>query len=360
MSKIGIYGAGQYGRAFKRVMDQAGMGPSIFVDDNLAGNEFEGLPVVSVKDVEAETFLYVSVSPMRNTSRLEIKDRLLKLGINQVFDFFESIRAFPKALKEYASYQHLWMRSDISKTLDEKGLGKLRSLLSDVKSEKVLDAIISFRQTLSAESYLDPDNQTEYFPEDVPLFNNEDSIRFVDCGAYIGDTLQSLFDYGDKHHMNISSAISFEPDSNNLEHLLRVQETLGNDRNIPLLTYPCGVWSGNNILSFKEEGSSSSAILFDSTEDALHRVPVVSLDKTIRGLKPNYIKMDIEGAELEALKGGSSIIRKYKPRLAICVYHKPADLWDIPLFISELVPDYKMYLRVHEHMGLSTVLYCVP
>ncbi|HPE80842.1 MAG TPA: hypothetical protein PKZ35_12640 [Gammaproteobacteria bacterium] len=49
-----------------------------------------------------------------------------------------------------------------------------------------------------------------------------------------------------------------------------------------------------------------------------------------------------------------------QPLLAICVYHKPEDLWELPLLISEINPNYDMHLRVHSHMGLSTVLYCVP
>jgi hypothetical protein len=71
--------------------------------------------------------------------------------------------------------------------------------------------------------------------------------------------------------------------------------------------------------------------------------------------------MDIEGAEIEALCGAKECIRAYAPILTICVYHRPSDLWEIPLLIEEILPDgYDMYLRVHEHMGLSSVLYCLP
>ena len=66
------------------------------------------------------------------------------------------------------------------------------------------------------------------------------------------------------------------------------------------------------------------------------------------------------GAELAALEGAKSLIQTQQPVLAICVYHKPKDLWELPQFIDQLQPNYDMYLRVHEHLGLSTVLYCIP
>ena len=72
-----------------------------------------------------------------------------------------------------------------------------------------------------------------------------------------------------------------------------------------------------------------------------------------------FIKMDIEGAELEALKGSSKIIKKYMPKLAISLYHKKDDILEIPLYIKELVPEYKLYIRHYSNAGVETVLYAV-
>jgi hypothetical protein len=71
-----------------------------------------------------------------------------------------------------------------------------------------------------------------------------------------------------------------------------------------------------------------------------------------------YIKLDIEGAELEALKGMKKIIATCKPKLAICIYHKPTDLWTIPLFIRSLNPSYKLYIRQHDRVH-ETVCYAL-
>jgi hypothetical protein len=70
--------------------------------------------------------------------------------------------------------------------------------------------------------------------------------------------------------------------------------------------------------------------------------------------------MDIEGSELEALKGAKGILTKYKPKLAICLYHKTNDFVEIPLFLKEIVPDYKLHVRHHACGYLDTVLYAIP
>jgi len=69
--------------------------------------------------------------------------------------------------------------------------------------------------------------------------------------------------------------------------------------------------------------------------------------------------MDVEGTELEVLKGSEATIKRYRPKLAISVYHKPMDYIDIPLYIKSLVPEYKMYLRHYTSFDGDTVLYAV-
>jgi hypothetical protein len=71
--------------------------------------------------------------------------------------------------------------------------------------------------------------------------------------------------------------------------------------------------------------------------------------------------MDIEGSEIDALNGSIGIIKRDKPRLAICVYHKLTDLWKIPLLINNILPEYHLYLRHHNGISYAceTVLYAI-
>lgn len=70
--------------------------------------------------------------------------------------------------------------------------------------------------------------------------------------------------------------------------------------------------------------------------------------------------MDVEGAELIALKGAEQTIKKYKPKLAISIYHKPNDLWEIPLLIKSWVPEYKIYIRHYNVVSSETIMYAIP
>lgn len=73
--------------------------------------------------------------------------------------------------------------------------------------------------------------------------------------------------------------------------------------------------------------------------------------------KIDFIKLDIEGSELETLKGATKTLKKHKPELAICVYHKKSDLWDIPKFLKDVLPEYELYLDHFTIMAWETVLF---
>ena len=86
---------------------------------------------------------------------------------------------------------------------------------------------------------------------------------------------------------------------------------------------------------------------------------MVPLDDVLKNKKVTFVKMDIEGAEPQALRGAENIIRTQKPRLAICIYHDLKHLWEIPFYIKNLVPEYKIYLRHHTNLEYETVCYAI-
>jgi hypothetical protein len=89
------------------------------------------------------------------------------------------------------------------------------------------------------------------------------------------------------------------------------------------------------------------------------RIETDSVDHVCEGEKVTFIKMDIEGAELEALKGARNTICRHRPKLAICVYHRQEDLVTIPQYILSLHEDYRLYLRHYGDFCTETVLYAV-
>ena len=70
--------------------------------------------------------------------------------------------------------------------------------------------------------------------------------------------------------------------------------------------------------------------------------------------------MDIEGAEIDAIKGGIHTIKNCKPMLMISLYHKPEDLIEIPLLLNEICKEYNFFIRYHAYNGFDIVLYAFP
>lgn len=365
MSAIGIYGAGGYGKAFLRAMRDQGVEPGFFVDQFCSSGKVAGLPVYRVSEVPdraARIHVSVALVPLASDSSTDILGNLRRSGFSNVVSFEESLRTYPGIVPGIFDLQYLWMRSTPEGMLDENKLAKVAARLFDDTSRKLLEQLIAFRRTPSGTTYVPPDGQLEYFPGDIELFEGLDSVRFVDCGAYVGDTIAELSAHLLERELQLEYAISFEPDPTNYRKL--TEELKRQRPNHPRARFfACcqGVWSENRRLNFNADNTSSSNVVAsDSAGAEASSIQVVSLDDMFGAASPNFIKMDIEGAEKQAILGAQKLIREANPVLAICVYHKPEDLWDLPLLIAEINPSYRMYLRVHSHMGLSTVLYCVP
>lgn len=86
---------------------------------------------------------------------------------------------------------------------------------------------------------------------------------------------------------------------------------------------------------------------------------MVSIDEILMGKQVTFIKLDVEGSEMAALEGASESIRRWKPKLAVSVYHKPEDLWTLASYIIELNPNYNLYLRHYTTCNYETVLYAI-
>jgi FkbM family methyltransferase len=117
------------------------------------------------------------------------------------------------------------------------------------------------------------------------------------------------------------------------------------------------LWSCDTELSFNnEKGRAASAI----SSERHGTVKGVSLDNLIPAdERVTFIKLDVEGAELEALKGSENLIIRSHPKIAVCIYHKPDDYYKIQEYINSIVPDYKFFIRHYHYTAMETVLYCV-
>lgn len=176
---------------------------------------------------------------------------------------------------------------------------------------------------------------------------------YVDCGAYDGDTIHSFVGFCDKYER----IVAFEPDeSNYLKLCARLEaESIRNTEPIK-----AGVYYRNGEVCFNSKSQDITArYIIDSIEG--ESIDVRSID-SLHIDTVSLIKMDIEGSELDALRGARETIKKAKPMIAVCVYHKSDDLITIPQYICDLLGGgtCKFYLRYHGNSLTELVLYAVP
>lgn len=180
------------------------------------------------------------------------------------------------------------------------------------------------------------------------MFSPKKDEVFVNAGAFQGET---DFEFSKWTNGSYKKIFAFEPMASNVE-ICKKHYAENNIKNVDLFSK--GTWSENTQISFSE-GASQGQIDVNGT----NAIETIKIDDAVAGYdgKITFIKMDIEGAELEALRGASETIWKDRPRMAICIYHKPEDLYEIPGYLLSLVPEYRFKVRQYTSMNWETVLY---
>jgi len=184
----------------------------------------------------------------------------------------------------------------------------------------------------------------QYF--DKTIVNLSDHEVFLDCGAYTGDTYDSFVN----HVHDYEKYYAFEPDERLLDVL---KKKLKYDKKMVLIDK--AVYDCSCIVPFSIEEACGIV----KENDKKRGVQAISIDDVVKE-DITFIKMDLEGCEFKALHGAERSIKKSKPILAICVYHKREDLITIPQYIKQLNSEYRLYLRAHFPYVSETVLYAIP
>jgi FkbM family methyltransferase len=232
--------------------------------------------------------------------------------------------------------------------LNENNISLAISLLEDEQSKKTLRGILKYCETLdlSEISSIYDNRYNQYFDEDLIKLN--DNEVFVDGGCLdFGTSFQFL-----QKVSSYKKIYAFEPDSQNFQRIEEATRVLDSNK---VKIFNKGIYSEKKIVRFDSLGSFGSRI----TDSGFGRIETDCLDNLIE--EASFIKFDIEGSEYEGLLGGRMIIEKFKPKLAICVYHKLSDLWKIPMLIKEFNESYRLYFRHYRNiMHTETVCYAIP
>lgn len=181
-----------------------------------------------------------------------------------------------------------WLTNPIFYENCKPVIEKAYSLLADDISRNLYRSILEFRLTGDYKILPAPDLIHQYFPQDIPSWTAP--LRLVDCGAFDGDTLAGFA----SSNIEIEGVAAFEPDLVNFMKLSQYISSLKNKISEALL-FPCGVYASTQQMTFEIASGISNK------GDAV--VQCMALDDVIPTFAPNLIKMDIEGAEYDALLG---------------------------------------------------------
>ena len=317
-------------------------------DTDKQGEFLFGIPIITPESLsEYDKKVCIVVTPERNC--LVITEKLNGLGFfNLLYYHTWNAQVIGSVARKNANIAK--SRNELDCLLEENRnkIAFVRELLQhDTKSVAVFDAKLDstyFGRHISLEALYEGN---QYFPDDI-IKLSEDEV-FVDCGAQDGGTSLEFIRRAGRYNY----IYSFEPDPWQFILTKMILESR-HIENCEVYNY--GVCNHTGELAFSSIDLGRSKLVRDGEVN----VPVTTLDALLynKPKHPTFIKMDIEGAELEALEGARKLIERDHPKLVISVYHGKVHLYEIPCWIKTNFPDYKVYLRQHLNVG-ETVCYAV-
>jgi FkbM family methyltransferase len=353
-SRIGIYGAGTTGRRVLEVLRNSGVRVEFFLDQAAERlKEVAGVPVQQpfrnrVK-VPGDSVPVVLAVFNRDVDTVSVGRRLARHGYGQIVSYPKFHSIYWGALGE-----HFWLGDPALVGRESHSIEAVGHLWADERSRKVFWALVDLYESRALQRAPRPSvREEEYLAPDVPGWPPASPIRLVDCGAYDGDTLERFR----AARLPLRAAVCFEPDPENFRLLERRLAGWPAARRRGVEIWPCGVAEQAGSYRF-DSGHGESSRLGESTAGT--EVACVSLDEALPRFAPNFVKLDVEGAEERALRGAEGLVREHRPGLAVSVYHRPADLWQLPALIDGWSLGYRLFLRSYGFNGFDTVCYAVP
>lgn len=214
---------------------------------------------------------------------------------------------------------------------NEERISAVEVLLADEKSrltfcntvKNKLSGRISFLEECEVEA-----------EEADSLISVPDGGIYVDLGAYNGDTVLRYT----RMFPQISEVYAVEPDSRNFRKL---SENTSHIENVHYINALISSKEGT-LLVDSNKGRGVHALSSDSKGVP---VPCTSIDAILKGSRADFIKFDVEGSELEALRGGVFTISEFKPQMLVSCYHRSEDIFVLVEEVLKIRPDYKVYMR---------------
>ncbi|MFT8709130.1 MAG: FkbM family methyltransferase [Sporolactobacillus sp.] len=337
VEQIIIFGVGRGGKNVLNLLEEHGLATVVsYCDNDVAkqGMKYRKIPIVSPED---SVNLYPNATYIIScVDDVHVRKQLLSLGVTH-----KQMIVLDLTLYDTQSESFIFKNIDKYNTVYQ--------WLSDDDSKKVFVNLLNYKITRDA-AFLKPvfiSNQKQYFNE---LVKSVKGKIFVDVGASVGDTLEEYINWCNGTYERI---VCFEADENNQK---KISDLINEKRWKNIQTYPIAVSKEKGKLKFNAISVGGGFISNDSGKV----IACDSLDNVLTDEKVDFIKLDIEGGEYDALLGAQNIIQKCHPVIACCVYHKIDDFFKLPQVIRSIYPYYRFYFRHYTLTEGETVCYALP
>lgn len=342
-----IYGFGNCGKKIATRLRNKGYQVEYFIDMRAEVNQkIDGIACIRPELCSTHGVTQVIIGVFnRDVSPKIIKKILFDNNVKTVVSFHEINQYIPEIVES-----SFWYDPTLNLKNYEFKTNSALALFKEDESRLTFEQILKFRTTHKIEDHLEGIGiDKQYFDVTIPNWLVTDAITMLDCGAYDGDTIEASI----KYKAPVKTAYCFEPDQANY---FKLTQYCKDKHDIRFHLIPCATWSSSTQLFFQNDFGEGSFI----SESTGVSIQALAIDDFLVNTPFNFLKIDVEGADLDTLKGAITNIKKHRPFIAIAIYHRPTDLWDIPLFLAENTNDYSFHLRQHGHNCFDTVLYGIP
>lgn len=297
-------------------------------DDFVRGQQFRGFTVKKISEFDGDFIIAIAFASC-------IPDVM-----NHIFSLAEKYRVIVPCVPVFGD--EIFNRDFVEKHKNE--LCAAYNLFEE-DSKKIFAGCVDFMFGGELETLKNITTEKDEVFENVLRLGKNES--YLDLGAYRGDTVEEFLHYCAGEYSDITA---LEPDRRTFKKLEAYLENIRNST-----AFQKAVYSENKTLIFSDKAGRQSTISEKGTE-----IEAISVDSLFSDKSVTYIKMDVEGAEKEAIQGAENTLKNHKPKLNIALYHRSCDVFSIPLQIAEINPDYKFHMRRHPYIPCWDMnLYCI-
>ncbi|MCQ2455173.1 MAG: FkbM family methyltransferase [Clostridia bacterium] len=316
---IVLYGMGNGADKIIKVLEEKNIKfEGIFSSDDFKrdGKTFHGFPVTTLSELE-KRFGKMTVLMCFGSARKEVIENVKRIKQNHIL-LAPDVPVYGDILFDKNFY--------FAKKNEHDGI--LRILEDDI-SKKTFSNTVNYKLSGDTDYLFSCEVSTDEPYNSFLSLSNEET--YLDLGAYRGDT---VFEFQNRVN-SYKKIIAVEPD---IKTFNKLSFAVKNVKNISLIN--AAVWNKTQKGRFIMNGSRGS-----SASDKGSEIDFLCVDDITDSADITYIKADVEGAEIDFIKGAKNTIKTNKPKMQIACYHKSDDLINIPKAVLDIRSDYKVYMR---------------